>query len=90
MEGRFLARDNRFRVTAEIDGRQIWAHLPHPGRLGELLLPGRRAILVERRSPGRLTHYDLAMVRAEGQWVSVAARLPVCLDPAWFRQGANA
>jgi sugar fermentation stimulation protein A len=71
-----VVRDNRFRVTVEIDGEQVWAHLPNPGRLGELLLPGRRAMLIERHSPGRLTHYDLAMIQAGRQWVSMDARLP--------------
>ena len=52
VEGRLLARDNRFRVTAELDGREVWAHLPNSGRLGELLVPGRRAILVERPAAG--------------------------------------
>ena len=47
VEGRFVARDNHFRVTAEVGGREVWAHLPNSGRLGELLLPGRRVVLVE-------------------------------------------
>lgn len=87
VEGRFVARDNRFRVTVEIDGEQAWAHLPNSGRLGELLLPGRRAMLVERSSPGRLTHYDLAMIQAGGQWVSLDARLPNDLVDEALRDG---
>jgi sugar fermentation stimulation protein A len=86
-EGRFVARDNRFRVTIEIDGQQVWAHLPNSGRLGELLLPGRRAMLIERHSPGRLTHFDLAMIQAEGQWVSMDARLPNDLVEEALRAG---
>jgi sugar fermentation stimulation protein A len=76
VEGRFLARDNRFRVTVEIDGVEAKAHLPNSGRLGELLVPGRRAMLLERYAPGRQTRYDLALVQLEGQWISVDARLP--------------
>jgi sugar fermentation stimulation protein A len=86
-EGRFVARDNRFRVTVEIDGQPVWAHLPNPGRLEELLLPGRRVMLIERHNPGRLTHYDLAMIQAGGQWVSMDARLPNDLVDEALRAG---
>lgn len=83
VEGLFLARDNRFRVTAEVEGRPVWAHLANSGRLGELLVPGRRVLLVERTAAHRRTGYDLSLVEAEHQpasaparWVSVDARLP--------------
>jgi sugar fermentation stimulation protein A len=87
VEGRFLARDNRFRVTAEVKGREVWAHLPNSGRLGELLVPGRRALLVERPSAGRKTGYDLILVEMEGRWVSVDARLPNDLVAEALRVG---
>lgn len=76
VEGRFVARDNRFRVTVEVAERQVWAHLPNSGRLGELLVPGRRVYLVERYGPKRKTDYDLSLVEFEGRWVSLDARLP--------------
>ena len=76
VEGRLVMRDNRFRVTAEVEGRHVWAHLPNSGRLGELLLPGKRVVLVERDAAGRKTGYDLSLVEHEGRWVSVDARLP--------------
>jgi len=74
--GFFVSRDNRFRVTVEVDGRQVWAHLPNSGRLGELLVPGRRVLVVKRPGAQRKTGYDLALVEHEGCWVSVDARLP--------------
>lgn len=76
VEGGFVARDNRFRVTVEVGGRQVWAHLANSGRLGELLAPGRRVVLVERPGAQRKTGYDLVLVEHEGRWVSVDARLP--------------
>ncbi|RLC84333.1 MAG: hypothetical protein DRI79_13035 [Chloroflexi bacterium] len=39
--GRFVRRDNRFRVTVEIEGEPVAAYLPNSGRLAELLAPGR-------------------------------------------------
>jgi sugar fermentation stimulation protein A len=87
VEGRFVARDNRFRVTVEVDGQRLWAHLPNSGRLGELLVPGRRVVLVHRAAKGRKTDYDLNLVEMEGRWVSVDARLPNDLVEEALRSG---
>ena len=87
VEGRFVARDNRFRVTVEVAGREVWAHLPNSGRLGELLVPGRRVILVERPGPHRKTGYDLNLVEMADRWVSVDARLPNDLVEEALRAG---
>ncbi len=87
LEGCFVARDNRFRVTVELGGRKVRAHLPNSGRLLELLVPGRRAILVERPAAGRKTSYDLSMVEYDGRWVSVDARLPNDLVEEALRAG---
>lgn len=76
VEGRFVARDNRFRVTIDLEGDPVWAHLPNSGRLGELLVPDRRVLLAERAGAKRKTRYDLCLVELDGTWVSVDARLP--------------
>lgn len=73
---RFVSRDNRFRATVSVDGEEVAAHLPNSGRLGELLVPGRRAILTPRPGAHRKTRYDLSLVEYQGRWVSVDARLP--------------
>jgi len=86
-EGRFVARDNRFRVTVALAGAQVKAHLPNSGRLGELLVPGRRVWLAERPGVGRKTRYDLNLVAADGRWVSVDARLPNDLVAEALRGG---
>jgi sugar fermentation stimulation protein A len=85
--GHFLVRENRFRVTVEVDGQPVGAHLPNSGRLGELLLPNRRVLLAERPSPGRKTRYDLTLVDADGRWISVDARLPNDLVTEAIRAG---
>lgn len=87
VEGRFLARDNRFRVTVEVGGRIVAAHLPCSGRLGELLLPGRRVILARRLGAGRKTGFDLVLVQDGEEWVSVDARLPNRLVAMALREG---
>lgn len=87
VHGRFLARDNRFRVTVEAGGRILAAHLACSGRLAELLLPGRPVVLARRTGPGRKTGYDLALVRDGGGWVSVDTHLPNRLVGRALRAG---
>jgi sugar fermentation stimulation protein A len=87
VEGRFVARDNRFRVTIEVAGQPVAAHLANSGRLGELLRPGRRAILIERPGTHRKTRYDLSLIEMEGRWISVDARLPNDLMAEGLSQG---
>jgi sugar fermentation stimulation protein A len=74
--GRFVQRDNRFRVTVEVDGERVAAHLPNSGRLTELLTPGRRCWLERFDSAHRKTNFDLKLMAYAGVLVSVDARLP--------------
>jgi len=76
LKARFLRRENRFRVTVEVNGRLAAAHLPNSGRLRELLVPGRTCYLVSRPAAHRRTPYDLLLVAHAGVLVSVDARLP--------------
>jgi sugar fermentation stimulation protein A len=87
VEGRFLSRDNRFRVTVQVGGQPVAAHLPNSGRLGELLVPGRRVLLVERTGPNRKTGYDLNMIEVDNRWISLDARLPNDLVEKALRSG---
>ena len=52
----FVSRPNRFIVAAQgPDGAVVEAHMPNPGRLRELLLPGARLLLAPpaAETPGR-------------------------------------
>ncbi len=60
-------RPNRFLVRCERGGRVIRAFLPNPGRLAELLVPGRRIYLVEENGVKlRKTQYTAVAVEREG------------------------
>jgi len=85
--GRFLKRDNRFRVQVEVNGRRTFAHLPNSGRLHELLHPGRRVYLAPKPGAHRKTPYDLMLVDLDGLLVSVDARLPPTLFLEAWRGG---
>lgn len=81
VRGRFVRRDNRFRATVLVDGREAWAHVPNSGRLTELFVRGRSVWLAPAEAPHRKTGYDLKLVEhpvpGRGEvLVSVDARLP--------------
>jgi sugar fermentation stimulation protein A len=70
--GTLLARDNRFLARVRVGGREALAHVPNPGRMTELMIPGRTVHL--RPAPGgtRKTAWDLLAIDHDGLWV--------CLD----------
>ncbi len=77
-DARFVERPNRFLTVVDIGGKAIESHLPDPGRLQELLIPG--ANLKIRPSNGkfssRRTAWTTVMVRSGRQWVSIDSTLP--------------
>ncbi len=74
---RFVSRPNRFLTVVELHGEPVEAHLPDPGRLKELLLPGANVWVRPASGPGRKTRFTLAMVEApSGELVSVVTTLP--------------
>lgn len=75
--GRFLSRPNRFLTVVELGEEQVEAHLPDPGRLKELLLPGRCVWVRHVPSRGRKTRYTLTLVEAStGELVSLVTTYP--------------
>lgn len=77
LEGRFISRPNRFLAVVDLQEKRVEAHLPDPGRLRELLIPGRRVWVRSAQGSGRKTRYTLAMVESgSGELVSVVTTLP--------------
>jgi len=76
IECRLRRRLNRFTCLAEIGDREVAVHLANSGRLGDLLVPGARALALRREGRRRRTEYDLAVVFYHDMPVSVDARLP--------------
>jgi sugar fermentation stimulation protein A len=67
LQAHFLSRPNRFLIRCRWKGRTISAHLPNPGRLQELLLPGREIYLTREENPGnRKTRFTAVAVNREG------------------------
>ena len=71
VDGIFLERPNRYLARVEVDGQEIKAHVPDPGRLPGLMIPGRRVRLTFNPGPKRKTDYSLVLVRHGKLWVSV-------------------
>ena len=67
LKARFIGRPNRFLVTCNLDGKSVEAYLPNPGRLWELLLPGRTLYLVQNPpDPSKSTAFTALAVEQEG------------------------
>ena len=78
-EARFLERPNRFVVHARLRNRQtVVAHLADPGKLRELLVPGRRLQLCRAAEPTRKTQWSAVLVESPDSttWVSIDTGLP--------------
>ena len=77
VEGRFIKRLNRFAALVDVERREYLAHVPNSGRMGELLVPGFRVLLVSAPPGGnRKTSFDLALVDTGDALSSADARLP--------------
>ncbi len=75
---RFLARPNRYlaRVRSLAGGRPFLAHVPNPGRMEELLVPGTTVgYVVPAPGAARRTSFDLVSVRHGRSLVSIDARV---------------
>lgn len=70
---RFIARENRFVVRAELpDGEVVRAHLPNTARLHDLLTPGAPLRLEPSTDPRRRTAWTVTRVW-DGTWVALVA-----------------
>jgi sugar fermentation stimulation protein A len=78
VEGIFLKRINRFRAEVRAGRRKLAVHVPHSGRLGELLFPGNSVLVLPAENPDRKTAHDLLLAKRPGGrgWVCVDARVP--------------
>jgi len=65
----FRRRLHRFAVECDLDGRTAAAHLPNPGRLWELLLPGRTVLLAPADTPGRALAWTAVAAERDGATV---------------------
>jgi sugar fermentation stimulation protein A len=88
VEGRFVARLNRFLALVSVDGEEHGVHVANSGRMRELFTPNARVWVKPVPGGHRKTRFDLALVEADGVRVSADARLPNALVAEAAASGA--
>jgi sugar fermentation stimulation protein A len=83
----FVSRPNRFVVECLLDDSPITAYLPNPGRLWELLVPGRMLYLTENGPEQRL-RYTVIAVQKEGRPILLHTHLTNTVVEMLLRQKA--
>ncbi len=76
VQARFLERPNRFLGIVSLDGERTPVFIPNPGRMHELLIPGRTVYLRPASGVLRKTAYDMIAVDHDGLVISLDANLP--------------
>ena len=76
LEAEFIDRPNRFLTRVKYNGEVIESHLPDPGRLKELLIPGVTLLIKKEDNPNRKTKFSTQAVYLEEQLISLNSWLP--------------
>lgn len=71
-----IKRPNRFLGVVDLDGTEVQAFIPNPGRMHELMVPGTRVYVIPREGAHRKTRFDLTLVEYNDTLVSIDSRLP--------------
>lgn len=74
-KGIFRSRPNRYLAWLELGGAVVACHVPNPGRLEELLVPGKPVWVLPAEGGPRKTGYDLLAVEHQEVWVGIDNRL---------------
>lgn len=82
IEARFHSRINRFVALCEINDEIHPAHLPNPGRMWELLFPGRLLYIVPTKGKDKKTGFKIIGIERDG--------VPVMLDTHYSNTVAEA
>lgn len=76
-KGIFIDRPNRFLTRVQLGNQIVFSHLPDPGRLQELLIPGAVVWLrTPRKNANRKTLYTTVIVEHNNILISLDSTLP--------------
>ena len=87
VEGRFIARPNRFIAHIEIDGVTQICHVKNTGRCRELLPVGAKVWCQESKNPNRKTAYDLISVQKGHRIINMDSQAPNIAAKEWLQEG---
>ncbi|TFH10462.1 MAG: DNA/RNA nuclease SfsA [Candidatus Thorarchaeota archaeon] len=74
--GKFIERPNRFLARVEIDGQIEEVFVPNPGRMYELMIPGKQVYIRDNSAPHRKTSFDMIGIYHDGVLISLDSNLP--------------
>ena len=72
---RLIARENRFRIVADVAGRRVALACRDPGRMAQILVPGAELRVSLEDLPERRTRGTVWLARDGRTWVSVVPAL---------------
>ena len=87
VEGRFLARPNRFIAHVEIGGKTEICHVKKTGRCRELLPTGARVWCQKSDNPNRKTAFDLISVEKGERIINMDSQAPNKAAMEWLAGG---
>ena len=87
VQGRFLARPNRFIAHVEIQGQTEVVHVKNTGRCRELLPVGAEVWCHRSSNPNRKTKFDLITVRKGDRLINMDSQAPNQAAGEWLRAG---
>jgi sugar fermentation stimulation protein A len=87
-EAIFLTRPNRFLAEVRVGRRRESVHVPDPGRLTELLIPGVKVRLRPATGGKRRTAWSMIGVECPQGWVNIDSQLPNLLFVEALRAGS--
>jgi len=87
IEAIFVDRPNRFLTRVTINGKVVESHLPDPGRLRELLIPGARLLLKKESGDHRKTKFSTQAVYSNDVLISINTWLPNQFTEYLIRNG---
>lgn len=87
VQGRFLARPNRFIAHVEIDGKTEICHVKNTGRCRELLPSGATVWCEVAENPNRKTKFDLVTVQKGHRLINMDSQAPNAAAREWLLSG---
>jgi sugar fermentation stimulation protein A len=75
-KAKFVWRPNRFLGIVELNGELVETFIPNPGRMYELMVPGKTVYIRENSGKHRKTSYDMIAVKHAGTLISIDSNLP--------------
>ena len=76
IEAEFIERPNRFLTRVRLYGDIVDSHLPDPGRLKELLIPGARLLIKKENRANRKTQFSTQAVYVGETLISLNTLVP--------------